>query len=215
MINDRTSEFKKKSDLHVLRKIWHAGGVLGLIFIWTCFKFPISLYLYIACWMLFVSADIVRLNNSRYNRLFNGWLKPLLRSTELNKLAGTTYLLTSVICISILFSYSIVTLSLLFLAFADPIASFVGIKCGRHKIFGHKSIEGFLAAFIVCSTLTYFFLNQHLGITTPLILVSVLAGLCGALAELIPVGKLDDNLTMPILSSICLYFLFLAFNIQI
>lgn len=208
------TEFKKKSDLHVLRKVWHAGGVVGLILIWILFKFPISLFLFIVCWIIFVSGDIVRLNNSKYNRLFNGWLKPILRSSEVNKLAGTTYLLTSVIFISILFPHAIVTLSLLFLAFADPIASFVGIKWGRHKIIGHKSLEGFLAAILVCSSLTYMFLSYN-KIDSNIILISILAGLCGALAELIPLGKMDDNFTMPILSSICLYFLFIAFNIQL
>lgn len=207
-------EFKKKSDLHVLRKIWHAGGVVGLVLIWLLFKFPTSVYIFITLWVLFVSGDVLRLNNPKYSALFNRCFKPIMRTNELDHFAGTTYLLTSVIFISILFSHTIVTLSLLFLAFADPIASFIGIKWGRHKIFGHKSYEGFLAAVLVCTVLTYMFLSYY-RIESHLMLISLLAGLCGALAELIPLGKMDDNFTMPILSSICLYFLFIFFNIPI
>ncbi len=206
--------FKKKSDLHVLRKVWHAGGVLCLVFIWLFFEFPTSVFVFAVCWILFVTGDVVRLKNSKYNKILNGWLKPILRTNEVNKFAGTTYLLSSVIFISLLFSHQIVTLSLLFLAFADPIASFVGIKWGRHKIFGHKSYEGFFAAFIICALLTYEFLTYY-QVTSSRIVVSIIAGLCGALAELIPLGKMDDNFTMPILSSICLYFLFIFFNIQL
>ena len=137
-----------------------------------------------------------------------------MRGTEYSKLAGTTYLLTGVLLIAVMFNKEIVSLSLLFLAFADPIASFVGIKWGKHKIFGHKSYQGFLAAFAVCTLITYIFLS-HFNVTAPILGIAILAGLCGALAELIPLGQMDDNFTMPILSSICLYFLFIFFNIQL
>ncbi len=207
-------EFKKKSDLHLLRKAWHMLGVLGLFFIWKLFSYPISSYLFIAFWLFFVPGDLVRVKYPHYNKIFNKLFKPILRSSELNKLAGTTYLLTSVVFISFIFSHAIVSLSLLFLAFADPIASFVGIKWGRHKIFGHKSYQGFLAAFAVCALVTAFFL-MHFNVSANIFVLAVLAGLCGGLAELIPLGQMDDNFTMPILSSICLYFLFIFFNIQL
>lgn len=207
-------EFKKKSDLHLLRKAWHILGVLMLFLIWNLFKFPTSLFIFITCWLFFVPGDIIRVRHPEYNKVFNKLFKHILRSSELDRLAGTTYLLTSVIFISVLFSHSIVSLSLLFLAFADPIASFVGIKWGRHKIFGHKSYQGFFAAFTVCTIITFLFLTYH-QVNSSVWTVAIIAGLCGALAELIPLGQMDDNFTMPILSSICLYFLFIFFNIQL
>lgn len=207
-------QFKKKSDLHLLRKAWHMSGVVGLFLIWTLFKLPISLYLFAACWLIFVPGDVIRIKYPEYNKIFNTFFKLILRSSEVDKLAGTTYLLTSVIFISLLFSHWVVGLSLLFLAFADPLASYAGIKWGKHKIFGHKSYEGFFAAFIVCAVITFIVLS-YLHIESNLLIISILAGLCGALAELIPLGKMDDNFTMPILSSICLYFLFIFFNIQL
>lgn len=207
-------EFKKKSDLHLLRKAWHMLGVLGLFFIWNLFSYPMSSYLFIVLWLCFVPGDIIRVKYPQYNKIFNNLFKPILRSSELNKLAGTTYLLTSVIFISFIFSHAIVSLSLLFLAFADPIASFVGIKWGRHKIFGHKSYQGFFAAVAVCMIITYIFLSYY-NVPGNILLIAALAGLCGALAELIPLGQMDDNFTMPILSSICLYFLFIFFTIQL
>lgn len=38
-----------------------------------------------------------------------------------------------------------------------------------------------------------------------LIIVCILAGIIGALAELLPVWHLDDNLTLPVVSSTLLY----------
>jgi dolichol kinase len=40
----------------------------------------------------------------------------------------------------------------------------------------------------------------------------LLAGLVGAFAELIPIGKLDDNLTLPLMSAVGLSILFYFFG---
>ena len=139
------------------------------------------------------------------------FLRPIMRSTEISKLAGTTYLLTGVLLIVILFNHGVVSLSLLFLAFADPIASFIGIKYGKDKIFGHKSVQGFVAAFVVCVVLTALFLTYN-AVPEHVLVISLLSGLVGALAELIPIGKLDDNFSMPVLSSLGLTILFYFFG---
>ena len=134
-----------------------------------------------------------------------------MRSTELNRLAGTTYLLTGVLLIAILFNSGVVALSLLYLAFADPLASYVGIKYGTDKIFGHKSVQGFMAAFVVCAIMTGLYLTYY-RVPQQVLIVSLLGGLVGAFAELIPVGKIDDNFSMPVLSSIGLTILFYFFG---
>ena len=127
-------------------------------------------------------------------------------------MAGTSYLLTGVSIIALIFPQEIVLLTLLFLAFADPIASYFGIKFGKDKIFGHKSLQGTVAAFFVCAILCFAFFYTHNLLLDRLIVVSLLGGLIGSLAELIPIGKLDDNLTLPVMSAIFLYFMFLLFG---
>jgi diacylglycerol kinase (CTP) len=165
-------------------------------------------------WIAFVPADIIRLKNPELNSKVAKSFKLIMRQNELDRLAGTTYLITGTILIAALFPKSIVALSLLFLAFADPIASYVGIRFGKDKIFGHKSVQGFMAAFIVCTVITYTFLYLQ-NVSEYILIVSLLAGLVGALAELIPVAKLDDNFTMPVLSSVGLYIIFYLFNIAL
>jgi len=205
------SGFKNRSDLHIARKIWHMAGVFTLFAGWSYFPYWLSMTLLIGAWVLFVPVDILRQKNRHINQNLTRLFRPIMRSTELNKLAGTTYLLTGVILIALFFNKGVVGLSLLFLAFADPIASYIGIKYGKDKIFGHKSVQGFIAAFVVCAAACYIFLFYN-QVHEHLLIASLLAGLVGALSELIPLWKLDDNLTMPVLSSLGLSILFYFFS---
>ena len=210
--NVTLSGFKNRSDLHIARKIWHVSGVFTMFTAWIFLPYWVSMTLLIVGWLAFVPADFMRQKNSQFNHTLSNLFRPIMRSNELNRLAGTTYLITGALVITLLFNKGVVALSLLFLAFADPIASYIGIKYGKDKIFGHKSVQGFIAAFAVCSTLCFIFLFYN-QVQEHLIVVSLLAGLIGALSELIPLAKLDDNFTMPVLSSVGLTLLFYFFNL--
>lgn len=210
--NVTLSGFKNRSDLHIARKVWHVSGVFTMFTAWMFLPYWVSMTLLIVGWLAFVPADFMRQKNSQINRTLSNLFRPIMRSNELNRLAGTTYLITGALVITVLFNKGVVALSLLFLAFADPIASYVGIKYGKDKIFGHKSVQGFIAAFAVCSTLCFLFLFYN-QVQEHLIVVSLLAGLVGALSELVPLAKLDDNFTMPVLSSVGLTLLFYFFNL--
>ncbi len=212
--NHFKADYKKRSDVHIARKIWHMTTVFLMFLCWSYFPFWICMSLLVIGWVTFVPADVVRLKNPELNTMVAKSFKLIMRENELDRLAGTTYLITGTILIASLFPKSIVSLSLLFLAFADPIASYVGIRFGKDKIFGHKSLQGFIAAFVICSSLAYAFLYLN-NINEYILIVSLLSGLIGALAELIPVAKLDDNFTMPVFSSIGLLIIFYLFSIKI
>lgn len=203
-----TIPFKQRSDLHLIRKIWHCGAVLVLYFIWTKLAEPLNKQLIYILAIGFIVGDLLRVYVPALNRFFNSFFRIILRDNEENKLAGTTYLLCGLVIIMNFFSFPVVSLSILFLAFADPFASFIGIKFGKTKIMGGKSLEGFLAAFLLCSLIAGLFFHSY---NLPLLswcLAALGAGLIGAVAELVPISSLDDNLTMPIISAIGLHFLF-------
>jgi diacylglycerol kinase (CTP) len=206
-------ELKKRSDIHLARKIWHMSGVFGMFLAYVLLPENVSLIILAVAVVLFLPIDFLR---HRYPAL-NDWMvhafKPIMRTHEIHKIAGTTYLLTGVSLVVLLFPRPIVALTLLFLAFADPIASFIGIKYGKDKIFGHKSIQGFMAAFVVCAIATAIYLTYYNIMLDRVIVISLLAGLIGALAELVPIAKIDDNFTLPVLSSIGLYILFYLFGL--
>lgn len=205
-------DLKKRSDIHYARKIWHMSAVFAMFLAYVFLPKEVSFSLLVIAWVLFVPFDFLRHRYAVLNDFAVHAFKPIMRQSEVKKLAGTTFLLTGVLIVYVIFPRPIVALTLLFLAFADPIASYFGILYGKDKIFGHKSIQGFMAAFFVCTSLTLAFLLYHNYLTDRVIVVSLLAGLVGAFAELIPIGKLDDNLTLPLMSAVGLSILFYFFG---
>jgi diacylglycerol kinase (CTP) len=207
-------ELKNRSDIHLARKIWHMSTVFMMFVIQYHASNRVSATILGVAFVVFISVDFFRLRSEKLNQFALTLMGPLMRQQELKGIAGTTYLLSGVLVIFLLFSKPIVSLSILFLAFADPIASYVGIRYGKDKILGGKTIQGFLAAYIVCALITFLFLNAFNMQLSRQVVVALLAGFVGAFAELVPVAKLDDNFTMPILSAIGLSFLFYFFDIS-
>lgn len=210
--NNEDNHLKKRSDLHLARKIWHMSGVSMIAGLYSYMPEKYALLALVIAWVLFVPMDFIRLRVPAFNDVLVHFFKPIMREYELKGLAGTSYLLTGVTLVAALFPREIVTLTLLFLAFADPIASFFGIKFGKDKILGNKSLQGTLAAFVVCGTLTYGYLSYKGLMLDRIFMMTLLGGLIGALAELIPIWDLDDNLSLPVVSATALYFLFWIFG---
>ncbi len=203
---------KQHHDVHLARKIWH---FLGVIFIAVCYhnlERSEAIRFLMIFGTLCISIDLLRLSNQRINEWAIRILRPIMRDSEKNKLAGTTYLIVGVFVIVLFFDPLIVKLSLLFLAFADPIASYFGIRYGRDKIFGRKSLQGSLAAFITCLIISLVYFYSKNLMLDRLFIVSILAALAGAVAEAVPVGRLDDNLLLPVLSSVLLYGIYYLFG---
>ncbi len=198
--------------MHWERKLWHVTMVGTMSLCYAYAPIAWSWTFLIIGWLLFVPADILRLRRSSLNEAVTYAFRPLMRDSEVNHLAGTSYLLTGVVLLLLLFPRDICILTLLFLTFADPIASLVGIRYGKDKIFGHKSIQGFLAAFAVCTFISYWFFSSHALMLDRIFMVSLLSGFIGALAELVPIAKLDDNFTLPMLSAVGLSILFLIYG---
>lgn len=204
--------FKKRSDIHWARKIWHILGVLLLFIIFQILPIKIAQVGFVILTVVFVAIDVLRKRNTQINTFFVHIFKPIMRQHEINSYAGTTFLFLGVMILVLLFQPMVVSLSLLFLAFADPFASYFGIRFGKDKIYGEKTIQGFMAAYFICATLTIGYLVYQGFSLDRVLLVGVLAGLLGALAELIPIAKLDDNLTIPVVSGMGLTGLFYLFG---
>lgn len=206
-------EFKNRSDIHWARKIWHMATVFGIFAAYQLVDQMTAMVVLAIAYLVFIPFDFLRLRYPKLNKFACAVMGPLMRTSEINSTAGTTYLLTGVTLIVMVFPKPIVALSILFLAFADPLASYVGIRYGRDKILGNKTIQGFLAAFAICTVLTFIYLwSNEVGLSRRLV-ISFLAGFIGALAELIPVAKLDDNLTMPVVSATGLWLVFNLFGL--
>ncbi len=207
-----SKKLKTRSDIHLARKLWHFFGVIGIVVCYHNTSRDSAIQALAIATFLFVGIDLLRRYLPKLNETLVQILQPIMRDNERNNLAGTTYLLAGVFLIVFLFPKDIVVLSLLFLAIADPLASYFGLMYGKDKLIGRKSLQGSLAAFFVCMLISSLYFYFHGLMVERLFIVSLLAGFIGAASELIPFGKLDDNFSFPVTSSAMLWLLFTVFG---
>ncbi len=199
--------FKTRRDLHLPRKIFHLVviSMITLLMINCSRRQCWNLYFFVGL-PLFI-LDFLRAYSHRWNKFALKVIGPVIRKHEIQKLSGSSWAFLGIGLTYFLFPPIIAQLSTLFLAIGDPIASFFGVLYGRTKIIGQKSFAGSLAAFVFCTmgAAFFFFILSPYNLTTPYwILLTLLCGFTGALSELIPFGKLDDNLTQPLLNGVLL-----------
>lgn len=206
------TELKKKSDIHMTRKIWHAAGVTLMAFTYTMVGHDRAWIVLGILALVAIPFDLFRLKYPMLNAFALKAFGRVMRAHEATNPSGVTYLILGALFLLLFNDRHIVTLSLLFLAFGDPTASFFGIRYGKDKIWNGKSLQGTMGAFAICTiTAGLYYYHQNL-MTERLIIVAPLSGLIGALAEMLPIGKLDDNLTFPIISGLLLWLLFQLFG---
>jgi dolichol kinase len=199
----QSTRLAKRNDLHLMRKLWHMGmGVFGL---YCYFKLGLSqeftALLGVILAFIAITVDIVRFGNPVAQKLFTTALGPFMRRSELESFTGFPFYALGVAVTLVLFKEPIAVLAVLFLVFADPIASLVGVQFGKDKIFKNKSVQGSLAALFVCTFITLLYGQVYGVIGFRLIIFSVLAGIIGSASEICSF-KIDDNLTIPILSGL-------------
>lgn len=193
----------KRTDLHLLRKLWHMGvGLIGVTFYLlsgiNSEKLAIAL---LALAAIAIIVDILRINNPKVQRASLIVMAPFLRKSELRSITGLPFYALGVALSLILFKEKIALLSVLFLIFADPISSYVGIRFGKDKFLPNKSLQGSFAGFFVCAFITLIY-SLIIGNAGPyVVLFAILAGLVGAISEMMSF-LIDDNLTIPVISGL-------------
>lgn len=207
-----TQKLHPRSDIHIARKIWHCTGVLTISYIFHNVDRLSAIQLMVFFTVMVLLIDYLRLRSEKWNKYAMMFMSPFMRDSEKNSYSGVTPLALGVLLIILLFPPKVVLLSLFFLAFADPLASYFGIRYGKDKLFGHKSLQGTLAAFIVCFVISAIFYVNHGIMTERLVVVSLLSALVGAFSEVVPIRGLDDNFVMPVLSASFLWAIFNLFG---
>ncbi len=212
MTSIQHQSLKQRSDIHLSRKLWHCVGICMMAAIYNYFGAKVSWILVLVAAGFFIPLDLLRQKQPALNRLTVRVFGPVMRKHEFHAISGMTYLYLGCIFLLLINSHHIVTLTLLFLAFGDPIASFFGIRYGKDRILGRKTLQGTLAAFAVCTLISaiYYYFNNLM--TERLLIVAPISGVIGALAELLPIGRLDDNLTFPIVCAVLLLALFKVYG---
>jgi len=210
-LNIHYVHLKNRQDLHLARKIWHVCGVSLMAIIYTYFGKQTSFHILLPLVAIIVPLDFYRQRSPKLNAFVLKSLGWVMRKNEYKSISGTSYLFVGGLVL-LVFPQHIVILTLLFLAFADPLASYVGIRYGKDRIVGNKTLQGTTTAFIVCGIISAIYYYQNNIMIERLFIVSPLSGMIGALAEVIPIWRLDDNFTFSVLCAAFLYVLFYLFG---
>lgn len=183
------------------RNLYHFG--MGLLFP-VCYYFghkPGATIFISFLFILILVFEIQRFRKPGFNRWVFEHLSSLVKSKERFQPIGTTYFLLGTLLTVVLFLHHIAVAALTFIAIGDVPAAIVGERYGRIKILG-RSLEGSIAFFISS------FLSGLILLTLPRMQIEglnfqlVLWGtLTATVVELLSF-KIDDNLTVPPLTSL-------------
>jgi diacylglycerol kinase (CTP) len=200
---------RTQRDLHLQRKFFHVVSVSGILSCMLMLPSQLNWTIYFSLGIPLVLLDFSRRFSSKINDLLVQLLAPLLRQRELHHLSGGSYGILGIGLTYWLYPSHISQLAVLFLAIGDPVASLFGLLYGRKKIFAQKSWVGSMAAFFTCSLAATVYLTFSLSTYGLSIWAwGVCLGFIGALAELIPIGSWDDNLTQPLVSGFLMSLMF-------
>lgn len=189
----------ERPNYEVPRKVFHMfGAIIPIVYYVSGLSQEIILGLLLPAVIMIVGADLIRLVHAGFNKFFTTRFGKLMRKGEERSLTTSTYFLLASMAVIYGFDKRIAVVSLLYLSFGDPIAALVGRKFGEIKLVDGKSLEGTLACFQTCLLIGLLLLPSPQA--------AVLAAVCAALAELVPL-PVNDNLRIPVCSAFALYFL--------
>lgn len=194
----------KRSDLHILRKLWHiTTGSIG-IFFFTKAEMDQQFWAFVTLAIALVGfiGDMARARLPWMNKAVIKIMGPLMRRSEKEGLSGLPFYALGVSLSLFFYSRDIALISIMFLVFSDPLSSFFGVLYGKDKILPNKSLQGAVAGFFVCYLITLFYSMNAAVLGNNLLLFAVIAGLIGSLSELISAFNIDDNLTIPVISGL-------------
>ncbi|RKX26194.1 MAG: hypothetical protein DRP45_04120 [Candidatus Zixiibacteriota bacterium] len=182
----------------ILRKTTHMGAlIVPGVYWWLGLSKALMLGIMIPSTCLMVAIDVARLRNLGFWRNFACKIGGrMVRSHEsAGDFTGATYILLSACCVIAMFDKPVAVAALAFIIVGDTLAALIGRKFGRHK-FGHKSVEGSLACLV--GTVAVALLVPQLSLTV---------GLSGAVVATVVEAlstKIDDNISVPVLSGLAM-----------
>ncbi len=204
-----------RSDLHLSRKAWHIGTGLCALYAFYFLDIPLD-YLAkfgISFAVLAFSFEFLRLKSTFLNSFFLKMGSKLLREDETDKISGLPYYAMGAGLSLLLFPKHIALISIFFLVFADPFSSLIGVLFGRNKILPNKSLEGCLSCWFICYLICHLYLKSYGIVGLDAFIFSFIAGFMGAISELISFTKINDNLSIPLLSGFSMYCLNFFFQL--
>jgi dolichol kinase len=186
-----------------------------------------SIVFLLVCFLLFSMSiiEFIRLNNPKFNELYLKSFGKIMKEAERNRMNGVIpYMLSNAIIVAI-FPSQVIFMSMAYLLIGDPLAAYFGSKYGKYRFSNGKSFIGVLA-FVIASSIagiilmmlfqsTYndslFSIFDNGRTNTNGIIIIFIGAVSAGIAEFLSghawKGFLEDNLLIPLVSSVVLTFL--------
>ncbi len=146
---------------------------------------------------LFILFETARLRGWSLWKLVSSVWGPLIRPQEAERYSGASYILVAAILTIVLFDKPIAVCALAFIIIGDTAAAMVGRKWGRHR-FRNKSFEG-SAAFLLSSLIPAIVLSHSIPLW-----IGIIGAFTATVTEALS-GKLDDNMSVPLISGLVMH----------
>jgi len=201
----------KRAAKEIERKTFHVCGLLVPLIHLVLLNIGVSQRICAGiCWSITIggwSFEFCRLSFPAVQRMVKAsFMGRILRESEEHQLTGSVFFSLGCTMAISFFPPGIAMTSILFLVLGDMTAALIGVSFGgdvvKHKIGreGKKSVEGSVAMFAICFVIGCVVFNEvHLR-EYPVFVAALVA----TLTELHEPFGLNDNLTIPVFSSLAL-----------
>lgn|GEM_PF-369677 len=197
----------RRTDLHIARKVWHMGMGLMIVGLYlTIVPRPLAILLLGSALGIILAGEVIRLRIPAVNEKLVRMTGAIIRKSEVNRMSGIPFYVGAALFSIAIFPKTIAVLSILFLACGDPIASVFGILYGKYSVrFSNgKSLIGTAAGILTCALVAMVFLKASGLSDAHVLLLSLLGGVAGGAAEMLPI-EVDDNFSIPVVSGFALW----------
>ena len=184
----------------VYRKAIHLSNAIIPLSYYYCFSNKIDMIIVLAFFLIFCFfIEIYRKNNLKLSKFFSNWFEFMMREKEKKgEITGATWVFVGALFTILLVPDPYNIISLLFLSFGDTFAAIIGMKFPHIKL-GRKTLSGSMAGFFAC-------LSIGLVIDIPITYEIVILGAFVAMfIEILPL-PINDNVSIPILSGLSMYY---------
>ena len=154
--------------------------------------------------IIFVILDFARHHITYLGKIYSTFFDIVTREIEQkrNNVTGASYYLLGCLIVVYFFQdINIIISSLLIMSISDSFAALIGVKYGKTKIYGKKSLEGSFSFFVSTIIILYMFMNDLSSFQY--IYISLLI----TLVELFSFHKINDNLTIPVFAALALNYI--------
>lgn len=216
--------FSKRVEL--ARKVYHSLNGFTVLAAWYFGVEGSTALHYVFLFLLFSCAvEFARLKCSkRFNSFVNVALKPFMRVKEQNGISGNTWFLLGASLVLYSFPLDVASISIVFLAYCDPLASLVGVTLGKrypiYRFSNNKTVCGMLGGVVAGIVTAFIFFSYFAPIRwhdvslksplentliLPVSLLSIISGSAAGIIEtVVHIPNVDDNFVLPVFSALFL-----------